>query len=245
MTFFACLIFSQAGNLFTPDRVYQFAEHLYSQGDYQAALAEYRRYFFLTDSPPEDVTEKIIKCLAALGRYDEALTDCARLGMTAQKDYYAGAVYFLAGNYDSARARLDRAGAPYDSAARKMIGLSFAEEYDFKNAGGYLALPPVSPGRRSPFAGGAFALVPGGGHFYAGKIDDGIYSFLVVGIASILSYYYHERGENLKFGIALTAAAVFYAGNIYGGINACQNFNRAENERYLEKIREANPIDLK
>ena len=44
------------------------------------------------------------------------------------------------------------------------------------------------------------------------------------------------KDEDIKFGISLGAAILFYAGNIYGGVNAVRNHNYYENEKYLEKI---------
>jgi len=232
-------------SLFAPDRVYLFAEHLYEEGDYRGALAEFRRYIFLTDSPPGDVPEKIVKCLLAMERYDEARAECGQWAPSARREYFTGWIYFRAGNYDSTRAVIKRTGPPYAAEARRLLGLSFAEDDDFKNAGVYISLPQPLPRRRSLWAGGAFSLIPGGGHFYAGKPDDGIYSALIVGTASLLAYYYHGRQEGMKFGVSLTAAIVFYAGSIYGGLNACQNQNRFVNERYRERVREENFINFK
>jgi len=245
MTLIAFLLCFPTDSLFAQDRIYLFAEHLYDEGDYPAALAEFRRYVFLTDSPPADVPEKIVRCLVALERYDEARAECGRLGPSTRRDILTGWIYFMAGNYDSTLAVIGRIGPPPVAEARKLMGLSYAEDYDFKNAGDYLILPQPAPRYRSLWLGAGFSLIPGGGHFYAGKIDDGIYSMLIVGTASLLAYYYHGRKEGLKFGLALSAAAVFYAGSIYGGLNACQNQNRFRNERYLEQVREENLINFK
>jgi tetratricopeptide (TPR) repeat protein len=242
MILLAFLICFPTDSLFAADRVYLFAEHLYEQGDYKGALAEFRRYVFLADPPAGDVPEKIIRCLVAMERYDEAREECGRLE-PGPRDLLTGWIYFLSGNYDSTRAVLGRTGPPYAGDKKKLFGLSYAEEYDIKNAGAYLDLPRPAPKYRSLWLGAGFSLIPGGGHFYAGKFDDGIYSMVIVGTASLLAYYYHGRQEGLKFGLSLSAAALFYAGSIYGGLNACQNQNRYLNERYLERVREENSIN--
>lgn len=245
MTLLAFLFCFTTDSLFAADRVYLFAEHLYAQGDYGGALAEFRRYVFLTDSPPVDVPEKIIRCLVTMERYDEARIECERLEPSDRKEILLGWTYFLAGNYDSTRVVLGRNGPPNAAEARKLMGLSYAEEYDFNKAGKYLTLPQPLPRYRSLWLGAGFSLIPGGGHFYAGKIDDGIYSMLIVGTASLLAYYYHERQEGVKFGVTLSVAALFYAGSIYGGLNACQNQNRYLSEGYLGQVREENPVNDK
>jgi hypothetical protein len=84
--------------------------------------------------------------------------------------------------------------------------------------------------------GGLLSLFPGGGHFYAGRFGDGLYSFIVVGTAALLTYYYHNQDEDIKFGIALGVTILLYGGNIYGGVNAVRNYNYYENEKYLQQI---------
>jgi hypothetical protein len=245
MTLIIFLLSITTDSLFAADRVYLFAEHLYEEGDYPAALAEFRRYRFLADPLAGDVPEKIVRCLAAMERFPEALAESGRLAPAARKELLTGWIYFMAGKYDSTRFVLDRGGSPLSGEAGKLVGLSYAEEYDFKHAAGYLALPPPTAGRRSLWAAAALSLIPGGGHYYAGKFDDGIYSTLIVGTASLLAYYYHGQREGLKFGLTLSAAVVFYAGSIYGGLNACQNHNRFLDEQYLERIREENALKIK
>jgi hypothetical protein len=245
MTLVFFLLSFPTDSLFAADRIYLFAEHLYEEGDYPSALAEFRRYRFLTDSTAGDVPEKIVRCLTALERYDEALAESGRLAPAARKELFTGWIYFMAGKYDSTRSVLGRSEPQLSAEAKKLLGLSYAEEYDFEHAADYLALPPPPSGRRSLWAATAFSMIPGGGHYYAGKYDDGIYSTLIVGTAALLAYYYHGRPEGLKFGLALSTAVVFYAGSIYGGLNACQNQNRYLDEQYLARIREENPMNVK
>ncbi len=118
-----------------------------------------------------------------------------------------------------------------------MIGLGYAHEFRFREAGDYIRLP-VAPVYKKPGLGGLFSIFPGGGHFYCGKIGDGLFSLFVVSASALLSYYYYDRDEDLKFGVALGAAILFYTGNIYGGINAVRNYNYYENEKYLHRILE-------
>jgi len=232
----------QSGDLFSPDNIRFFADTLYVQEQYSEALGEYRRYRFCAVSPDSIVDIRIIRCLLYLERYPDALAEARRLPGTAARSYYAGLVFFYAGEYDSARSYLNHPDPASTPNGRRILGLSYAEEYDFIEAGQYFDLPVPGPKHRHPWLGGIMSLFPGGGHFYAGRIDDGIYSLLVVGTASCLAWYYHDRDEDAKFACCLAAGIVFYGGSIYGGINATQNYNLAENEEYLERIREENPI---
>lgn len=224
------------GELFEPHNIQEFADYLYTREDYAAALAEYRRYQFLSDSVEEYVHERIIDCLTRLERYEEAIAAADNLIDINKRNLTIGLVYFTSGAMDSSRVYLERVDIPYDADARRLIGLGYAYEFKFDNAATYIQLPESPPSYKQPALGALFSIVPGGGHFYTGRIGDGIYSFLVVGTAALLSYYYHDRDEKVKFGLSLSAAILFYAGNIYGGINSVRNYNYHENEKYLQRI---------
>jgi len=234
------LFFTFQTDLFAPAMVIRFADYLYQEGDYHSALNEYRRYVFLSDSLEEKVYERIVDCLIKLKRFDEALKEVEKLGDTTKINYTKGVIYYTAGKYRKARECLFNIGMPYENDARRIIGFSYAQEFNFREAGKYLNLPPLKLRYKSPILGGIFSLFPGGGHFYCGRSEDGIFSFLVVGTCALLTNYYYHRGEDLKFGVSLGATILFYSANIYGGINAVRNYNYYQNEKYLKKIREEN-----
>ena len=67
------------GDLFEPQNILKFSDYLYAEKNYGAALNEYRRYIFLTDSVRADITERIIDCLVKLQRFDEAIKESAKI----------------------------------------------------------------------------------------------------------------------------------------------------------------------
>ena len=77
-----------------------------------------------------------------------------------------------------------------------MIGLGYAYDFKFEEAGTYISLPPIGPVYKSPLFGATLALFPGGGHFYCGRIGDGIFSFFIVGLSSFLTYHYYNQDED-------------------------------------------------
>ncbi len=228
-------------NLFEPVNILKFADYLYLEGDYQSALNEYRRYIFLSNSLKGEIHEKIIDCLIKLKRFNEALMECEKIEDTTKVNYTKGFIYFLTGKYDRAREYLVKIENNSKFDAKKLIGLSFAYEFRFLEAEGFISLPKPLPKYKSPILGGVFSLFPGGGHFYCGRLGDGIYSLLVVSTVSALSYYYYKSNEDLKFGISVSATVLFYSASIYGGINAVRNYNYYQNERYLQEILKENP----
>ncbi len=225
--------------LFEPHNILEFADYLYTQEDYADALNEYRRYLFLTDSIREDISEKVIDCLTKLERFDEAIRESIKLKNDTKRYFIKGWIYFLAGMYDSSRIYLRRVGIPYKPDAEKIIGLGYAFEFRFQEAGEYIELPDKGPQYKKPLLGALCALFPGGGHLYCGRAGDAIFSLLVISTSALLSYYYHDRDEDVKFGISLGATILFYAGNIYGGVNAVRNYNYYQSESYVQKMLES------
>ena len=72
---------------------------------------------------------------------------------------------------------------------------------------------------RSPWlAAGLSAIVPGAGKVYAGKLGQGVASFLAVGsLAAITAEQWKHNGmDNWRTIVAGSLCAVFYIGNIYG-----------------------------
>lgn len=237
MTITILLLICQA-ELFEPQNMLKFADHLYAQEDHAAALHEYRRYLFLSDSAGEEIYERIIECLTRLGRYHEAIDESENINDINKRNYTRGLIFFTAGEVDSSRTYLHRVAIPYESDARRLIGLGYAYEFNFDEAADYIELPQHKPSYKEPAFGALLSLFPGGGHLYAGRFGDGLYSFLLVGTAALLSYYYYDREEDVKFGFTLGAAILLYAGNIYGGINSVRNYNYYENEKYLQEVLE-------
>ncbi|MGB9721121.1 MAG: tetratricopeptide repeat protein [bacterium] len=220
--------------MFQPEQVLKFADHLYLEGDFSSALNEYRRYLFLNDSSIQEVNEKIVDCLIRLNRYDEAIASTKFFTDTTRAIYTRSSVYLLKGDYPMVRELLKN--RTEESESRRLIGLSYAGEFDFIRAKEFIELPQPLPGHKSPLIGGLLALFPGGGHFYCKRIGDGIYSMLVIATGSLVAYHYYHEDEKTKFYVALGVSLIFYAGNIYGGINAVHNYNYYENERYRKIV---------
>ena len=238
MTLLLLLLHAQPLNTFSEENILAFADHLYIQKDYAAALNEYQRYQFLTDSMRNDVPDRIVDCLINLERYDEALAKCNDIDDGVKRRFTKGTVYFTAEQYDLSRTHLIDIGESYNKEANKIIGLSYAFEFRFQEAEEYLNLPRNKPTYKKPALGALCALLPGGGHWYCGRTGDGVFSLLLVSTTALLSYYYHQSDEDIKFNICLGTTILFYGANIYGGINAVRNYNYYQNEKYLEEILE-------
>lgn len=92
--------------------------------------------------------------------------------------------------------------------------LSAWQEKDRGLLNRYDALP-----RKSPLLAGALsAVVPGLGRVYIGRWQDGLVSFLLVGLSAVLSAqgFYEEGSHSVRGWIVGSAGALLYVGNVYG-----------------------------
>jgi putative component of membrane protein insertase Oxa1/YidC/SpoIIIJ protein YidD/TM2 domain-containing membrane protein YozV len=227
-------------SLYQPRNILKFADYLYEHAEFAAALNEYRRYEFLSVSIDDSVRLRIINCLTELERYNEAMICADDITDSSDRVFVKGSVMYAAAQYDSSRQYLHHAEEPHEQDARLLIGLGYAREFRFQEAGKYVNLPPGMPSEKKLALGAVCALFPGGGHLYAGRTGDGVFSFLIIGTGALLSYYYYHQDEDIKFSLAFATTAVFYAANIYGGINAVRDYNQYQNTRHLERIIETN-----
>ncbi len=78
---------------------------------------------------------------------------------------------------------------------------------------------------KSPVLGGILSIVPGLGHFYAGRPADGARSLLLnTAFAALTVYAFYER-QYVLGGVLAAVEGVLYASNIYGAVNAVQQEN--------------------
>jgi tetratricopeptide (TPR) repeat protein len=76
-------------------------------------------------------------------------------------------------------------------------------------------------------AGLLSTVIPGMGKIYAGRSNDGLYSFITIGLTAWQAYDgFHENGtHSVKGWIYGTVSSIFYLGNIYGSMVAIKIYN--------------------
>ncbi len=90
--------------------------------------------------------------------------------------------------------------------------------------------------KKSPWIAGAISIVPGAGHLYVGRVEDGLFSFFINLVFFSAFYYYFKNNETLKAGITGGLGVLFWAGNIYGAINAALDYNDYQEKRRIEMV---------
>lgn len=92
---------------------------------------------------------------------------------------------------------------------------------------------------KSKFQAGFYSfLIPGAGKIYCGRIADGIYSFLIVGLTAWQAYDgFNDDGVRSTKGWVLgTLGSGFYLGNIYGSVIAAELYNRRIHDGFLQGL---------
>jgi TM2 domain-containing membrane protein YozV len=87
-------------------------------------------------------------------------------------------------------------------------------------------------------AGSYSSLIPGAGKIYCGRIADGIYSFLIVGLTAWQAYdgFNDDGVRSTKGWVFGTLGAGFYLANIYGSVIAVELHNRKIHDGFLQGL---------
>jgi len=175
--------------------------------------------------------------------------------------FLMGETAYLQGRYMQAimdlRLLAERVGqTPTGQKARYRLGWSHLRARQWSAAAqAFEAVDPLSPlfpsarslaeavrqaeelPRKSPALAGALsAVVPGMGHFYTGRLRDGLMAlllngaFLVAGLEAIMA------GNEAAAGLLFFFEAAWYSGTIYGAVNAAYKHNRDQEERWLQGL---------
>jgi tetratricopeptide (TPR) repeat protein len=97
---------------------------------------------------------------------------------------------------------------------------------------------------KSPGMAGVLAILPGGGYLYCNRPRDALISFLLNGG---LIYAAYEAFDNDMFALGGVISFVeigFYSGNIYGSISRAHKYNRDQDRRFVNRLKENLKINL-
>jgi hypothetical protein len=145
---------------------------------------------------------------------------------------------------------------PVGERARYLLGWSYLRARRWPEAAGaFAAIDAASPlfasaqalseaarqgeqlPRKSPaLAGLLSAVVPGSGHFYAGRFRDGAVALLLNGAFLAAGIEAVQAGNEAAAGLLFFFEAAWYSGAIYGAVNAAYKFNRDAEEQFLQGL---------
>jgi len=92
--------------------------------------------------------------------------------------------------------------------------------------------------RKSPGVAGTLAILPGAGYLYCGRYQDALMALVVNG-GLIWAAYESFSNELYALGSVITFVEIgFYAGNIYGSMASAHKYNRRQERRWIENLRQ-------
>jgi len=103
----------------------------------------------------------------------------------------------------------------------------------------HLSLKGTQLSYKSPTLAGLFSsIIPGMGKIYSGRINDGLYSFFVVGLTAWQAYdgFNKDGTHSIKGWIYGTLGTTFYLGNIYGSIVTVKLYNKKLEDNLINQI---------
>ncbi len=102
-----------------------------------------------------------------------------------------------------------------------------------------LALAGTQISYKSPLVAGMMSsLIPGAGKMYAGRMSDGLYSLITIGLTVWQAYggFRNNGTHSVKGWIYGSLAGVFYLGNIYGSIVSVRIHNENLGDELLSRV---------
>lgn len=97
----------------------------------------------------------------------------------------------------------------------------------------------LRPSRRSPaVAAGMSAVLPGAGHVYAGRWQEGIAALVTNALFISATWLAWDREEYAVAGVLGAAEVFWYGGNVVGAANAARRYNEASAKRHWHGLEE-------
>jgi tetratricopeptide (TPR) repeat protein len=93
------------------------------------------------------------------------------------------------------------------------------------------------PYRSVTTSGIASAVLPGAGQAWCGRTADGLFSLLFTGGFAALAIRSHHDGNRSATYLLGFLGLSFYMGNIYGAVNAAEQFNSRHVDRFQTRLR--------
>jgi putative component of membrane protein insertase Oxa1/YidC/SpoIIIJ protein YidD len=217
----------------------RFADQLFAAGDWDRARIEYARLLHHRPRTQHATScrERVAICLARVGRRREALAEAERVAEAAESGRTRALVLREIGRPADAleAAQADPSVGPLLAGMLALeAGRAQAARFHFQRLDGELREEllaragelEVLPSRSRWLAGSLSAVLPGAGQLYAGRPEDGAVAFLTNAIligGTAAAAHNDEDATAVALGFV---ALGFYAGNVYGAVNAAAGHDR-------------------
>lgn len=249
------------GYLFTPDRIRQFANYLFDEGDYLRAASEYERYLFFMEDGDDSTLFKIGLCYQLLNHHDKALSAYRELrnnpqGTTLDSLVQVASIYssYKLESWEEIRAMMpanDEEFYFYYYAQimnnPRPVDKSFfgvVKDNSLRKSLWKLEQNRQNLRRKSPVVAGALsAFLPGVGKMYYGHIGDGLFSLAATSFAGFVSYMAFREDRDLTGLVTAGITMSFYLGTIYGSYMGAMFYNERTYLDWKTELNRFNPVE--
>ena len=234
----------------TADELLAFAEQLLEAGEFERAGVEFRRYLALYPEGEQRTRARELLAWSEVRRgRGELAFEALRPLPSPRRESFQALVLYESGRADAAR----RLAPDHDSSGRILRGMYALESGEWEDARtSFAALEDAavrslglggvddaeSAPRRSPTVSGTLsAVLPGSGQWYSGRKADGLMAFFLNGLligGTVAAAHNEEEVSAVAIGVV---ALGFYAGNVYGAVNAAHHFNEGQQADVLRELR--------
>ena len=208
-----------------------FADFLYNGKDYERAAIEFKRLIY--EYP--DSTRFYMKtgdCYFNLQKYNDAIKYYKEILGKKNEDTAAVRIivsYLLLNLPDSAEFYLG-----YSNHFMKYMKALIEVRKGNKEYYDYFGRQFHK--RKSPVIAGLLSIVPGMGKLYSGRKRDACFSVSIIPLFAGLTYYYYTEKQYYTAGLFGIITTVFYAGEIYGGVNSAIRYNKYISEKEFFEV---------
>jgi len=249
-----------------PQKILDFAHHLYAEKDYYRAITEYKRYLYLAPDAraAPQAALGIAESYLAGERWDQADQALQKIAADYPGSAAAETALLLQGDVALQRGDAQLAARRYARAAEELSGEAAAaalyrqgwaliQQARYPDARQILQTS-AHPGaaelaseldeleklpRKSPaLAGTLSSVLPGTGQLYAGRPRDAAMSLLLNAAFILGAVESFENDQHVLGGILLFFEAGWYTGNIYNAANSAHKFNRDQRARAEQSLRD-------
>ena len=98
--------------------------------------------------------------------------------------------------------------------------------------------------QKSPGLAGTLAILPGAGYLYCGRYQDALIALLVNGGLIWAAYEAFSNDLYALGGVIIFVEIGFYAANIYGSVASAHKYNRKNEQKWIEHLRQRLKVNL-
>jgi tetratricopeptide (TPR) repeat protein len=243
---------------------FAFARHLLNQQDYSRAITEFKRILFLFPAGPKaDESHYLLgealfqnkSVKEAILQWQEALNKNPQTPFIGEIRFRMGKAYWSLGLEDEAMEQwetiLRQGPASFRPEAARALLWALTKQKKYDLARSRLRTLPLTESekemhesffqkaenlpRKSPGTAGVLAaILPGAGHWYLERYQDGLIALTINGLFTWAAVSSFQQGNNGLGALLAFIELAWYSGNIYSAVNTAHKINKKQETDFLE-----------